>query len=324
MKKLIILIVVLIAQNLYAQADIVRFEYFFIEVTSGDTLPDPSSTSGVISVPVPPANDVTVNINIGLSLLDPNEAYHLHLYAIDENGTRSLQYIDTTSLPASPFTEKKVAANVFLQGPYDANGDTMSTNLNPSGGPLQIPLTSPYAEDPRTVASIPANVVDWVLIELRETDTGSAVADTSAFLHKDGGLVADDGITKEVILKTTSTATDFFVVIKHRNHLSIMTSSTLSLSDIFSIPYDFTTAQSQAFGSNPMTLLEAGVFGMYSGDGDGNGQVQNTDKNIVFNAEVGTAGYKSADFNLNGQVENNDKNLHWRLNVGRGTQVPIP
>ena len=324
MKKLIILIVVLIAQNLYAQSNIVSFEYFFIEVSSGDTLPDPSSTSGVFSVPVSPANDVTVNINIGLSLLDPNEDHHLHLYAIDANGTRSLQYIDTTSLPASPFTEKRVAANVFLQGPYDANGDTMSTNLNPSGGPLQIPLTSPYAEDPRTVSSIPADIVDWVLVELRETATGSAVADTSAFLHKDGGLVADDGITKEVTLKTTSAANDFFVVIKHRNHLSIMTSSAISLSDIFSITYDFTTAQSQAFGSNPMTLLEAGVFGMLSGDGNADGGVDALDINLEWRPQNGTTwNYtKLADFNLDGGIDAIDVNLYWRPNNGTATQVP--
>jgi len=323
MKKLIILIVVLIAQNLYAQPNIVRFEYFFIEVSSGDTLPDPSSTSGVFSVPVPPANDVTVNINIGLSLLDPNKDYHLHLYAIDANGTRSLQHIDTTSLPASPFTEKKVAANVFLQGPYDADGDTMSTNLNPSGGPLQIPLTSPYAEDPRTVSSIPADIVDWVLVELRETAMGSAVADTSAFLHKDGSLVADDGITKEVSLKTTSEATNFFVVIKHRNHLSIMTNSALSLSDIFSIPYDFTTAQSQAFGSNPMTLLEAGVFGMYCGDANGDGGVDGLDFGVWFPQNGNPWNYNTtlSDFNLDAGIDGLDFSC-WFPNNGTGTQVP--
>jgi hypothetical protein len=61
---------------------------------------------------------------------------------------------------------------------------------------------------------------------------------------------------------------------------------------------------------------------MYTGDANGNEQVQNDDKNVEWAAQVGAAGYRSADFNLNGQVQNDDKNVFWSANVGAGTQVP--
>ena len=319
MKKLVILIAVLFGQHLYAQPDIVRFEYFFTEV-SGDSV-----VGDTTKVPIAPANDLTVNINIGLDLLSDTLSYHLHLYGVDENGKRSLQHIDTTSLALEVLKEKRVAAKVFLQGPYDTTTDMMSTNLNPSGGPLQIPLTSPYAEDPRTVSSIPADIVDWVLVELRDDTTGSAVADTSAFLHKDGRIVADDGTTNEIILQTTSDSTNFFIVIRHRNHLSIMTSTEQLLSDAFSVLYDFTTAQSQAFGTinNPMRQLETGVFGMYCGDANGDGGVDGLDFGVWFPQNGNPWNYNTTptDFNLDAGIDGLDFAI-WFPNNGTGTQVP--
>jgi len=322
MKKLVILIAVIFGQHLYAQTepDIVRFEYFFIEV-SGDTL-----VGDTTKVPITAGPDLTVNLNIGLNPLSDTLSYHLHLYGVDEDGVPSLQHIDTTSLALEVVREKRVAAKVFLQGPYKANGDTMSTEfLNPAGGPLLIPLTSPYAEDPRSVTSIPADIVDWVLVELRDDTTGSAVADTSAFLHKDGRIVADDGTTNDIILTTTSDSANFFIVIRHRNHLSIMSSSEQLLSDAFSILYDFTTAQNQAFGTNPMKQLEAGVFGMYTGDANGDDGVDGLDFGVWFPQNGNPWNYTTTlgDFNLDAGVDGLDFGI-WFPNNGTGTQVPLP
>ncbi|MBN2174518.1 MAG: hypothetical protein JW731_10310, partial [Bacteroidales bacterium] len=58
---------------------------------------------------------------------------------------------------------------VFLEGPY--NGSGMDTWLNDAS---KIPLTQPYNTSPwnygggESVAAIPSNVVDWILIELRD------------------------------------------------------------------------------------------------------------------------------------------------------------
>ena len=87
--------------------------------------------------------------------------------------------------------------------------------------------------------------------------------------------------------------------------------------------WDFTTGSGQYYGgATGAQELETDVWGMIAGDADGDGQVQNTDKNVEWRSQVGQSGYKEADFNLNGQVQNDDKNLVWRYNVGRGSQVP--
>ncbi|MFQ5751468.1 MAG: hypothetical protein ACE5HI_05675, partial [bacterium] len=227
---------------------------------------------------------------------------------------------ETGSLfPDSPCPEPVVLVEtkIFLEGPYNSSTDMMSTALNNGGN---IPLTSPYTEDPRTVIRIPQNVVDWVLVELRSTQNGSAVGSKSAFLHKDGRVVADDGTTGQISLNLLAEG-DYYIVIRHRNHLSIMSADAVTLSKSSSILYDFTTGPDKFFASDAKKL-ETGVYGMYTGDANGNDQIQNDDKNDFWKIEVGTGGYKSADFNLNGEVQNDDKNDFWRNNVGRGTQVP--
>jgi C1A family cysteine protease len=209
---------------------------------------------------------------------------------------------------------------VFLQGPY--SGSSMGTALNTGG---LIPLTQPYSGAPwnysgtENVTSIPSGVVDWVLVELR-TGTGSltSVGTRAAFLKSDGTVAELDGTSP---VGFSVLPGNYYVIMRHRNHIAVMSANSVDFTS-GSASHDFTTAQSQAYGTDPMKDLGSGKFGIYAGDASGNGQVQNDDKNDYWQTQVGTAGYKSADFNLSGQVQNDDKNDHWQLNVGLGTQVP--
>jgi hypothetical protein len=58
---------------------------------------------------------------------------------------------------------------------------------------------------------------------------------------------------------------DYYIVICHRNHLSVMSSEVHSLGES-GVLYDFTTAQQQAYGSGPLKELPGGIFGMIAGD----------------------------------------------------------
>jgi len=126
-----------------------------------------------------------------------------------------------------------VETKIFLQGAYDVSTDEMKIDLLNN-----IPTTSPYSEDSRTVASVPSNIVDWILVELRSTDTGSAVASKSAFLHKDGRIVNDDASSG--VIEVDAVAGDYYIVIKHRNHLAVMSMNLVTLSTATSTLYDFT------------------------------------------------------------------------------------
>ena len=115
---------------------------------------------------------------------------------------------------------------------------------------------------------------------------------------------------------------DYYIIVKHRNHLAVMNAAAVTLSSSSVTSIDFTGSLSAYYGSNAAKELETDVYGMFAGDANSNGEVQNDDKNAYWKILVGSAGYLSADFNLNGEVQNDDKNNFWKQNVGSGTRVP--
>jgi len=220
----------------------------------------------------------------------------------------------------------KLDATVFLEGPF--NGTSMDASLNSEG---LIPLAQPFNTAPwnytgtESVGAIPnGNVIDWVLVEIRDAvDAASANSSTivetqACFLLNDGSVVGLDGTSypefKETIYENP------FVVIWHRNHLGVMAASPLvRTAGVY--PYDFTTAITQAYGSG-QKHIGGGIYGMIGGDGDASGSVDATDKTSFWSIIAGTKGYVAGDYSLNGQVSNQDKNDIWEDNQGENEQVP--
>jgi hypothetical protein len=210
-----------------------------------------------------------------------------------------------------------VRVKVILQGPY--NGTRMDTLLTG-----MIPHTQPYNITPwsyagaESVATVPPSVVDWVLVQLR-SDSATTVATRAAFLKSDGSVV-DTGGSVGVRFGNIS-AGNYFIVIRHRNHLAIMSAAKQSASGASaSSPYDFTTGQSQAFGTDPMLEVSTGVFGMICGDVNQSGIVSASDANAVFGV-LNATGYNINDVNLSGIVSAADANKIFG-NLNQSTQVP--
>jgi PKD repeat protein len=215
---------------------------------------------------------------------------------------------------------------VYLEGPF--NGTSMTTSLNSI-----LPLNQPYGVSPwnyagtESVAAIPnANVVDWVLVELRDAaDAASAISPTmmdrqAAFLLNNGRVVGLDG--SSTLQFSNSLTQQLFVVIWHRNHLGMMSSNFLSESEgIYS--YNFSTGATQAYGSTDAhKQISPGVWGMIGGDGNRDGNITTTDKTPVWNTQSGTQGYLESDYNLDSQTDNKDKDDVWIPNLGMGSMVP--
>jgi hypothetical protein len=221
----------------------------------------------------------------------------------------------------------RLQLRAFLEGPY--LGTEMSTLLISQPA---FPLTQPYSGTPwnytgtEQVTSLPNdNIVDWILVELRDAETAAQatpatrIARIAAFLLKDGSVVGMDG--SSTLQFSNSINHHLFLVLWHKNHLGIMSALPLIQSGgLYS--YDFTTGPGQAFGVNAQKQLTTGIWGMYSGDGDANNTINNTDKIGTWFPNVGKKGYLNADFNLNGQVNNQDKNEYWLSNVSKSCQVP--
>ncbi|MBN3034802.1 MAG: C10 family peptidase [Bacteroidales bacterium] len=218
---------------------------------------------------------------------------------------------------------------VFLEGPFDGMG--MSTLINSSGF---IPLSQPFNTAPwnypgtEAVTVIPhADVVDWLLIELRDTTFASLatpstmVGRRAAFLLNDGTVTETDGVST-LVFPLLTIEDSLFAVVWHRNAVAIMSAFGLvENSGVYS--YDFTTGAGQAFGGIlAHKEIAPGIWGMAGGDGNADGEINNGDKNDVWVVQAGSSGYLSGDFNIDGQVNNGDKNDVWAPNTGMGGQVP--
>ncbi|MBN1340928.1 MAG: PKD domain-containing protein [Bacteroidales bacterium] len=216
----------------------------------------------------------------------------------------------------------------FLEGPF--NGSKMEATLNPGN----IPLSQPYNTAPwfyngtEQVDSLPNDsVVDWLLVELRETSgsaataTGAAmIARTAVFITSDGTIIPSDNAERLFI--DYQVTENLYLVIRHRNHAGVMSAVPLTETDgVFS--YDFTTGSDQAYGgSNGHKQIAPGIWGLTGADGNADNQINNGDKIDVWINQAGGSGYLNGDFNMDIQVNNGDKVDIWIPNTGLGSQVP--
>jgi PKD repeat protein len=215
---------------------------------------------------------------------------------------------------------------VYLEGPFNGTGMTPSLNSI-------LPLGQPYNVSPwnysgtESVGVIPnVNVVDWVLVELRDAaNAASATSATmmdrqAAFLLSNGKVVTMDG--SSTLQFNNALIHQLYVVIWHRNHLGVMSSNFLSESG-GTYAYNFSTGTTQAYGgTSAHKQIGPGIWGMMGGDGNRDGSVTITDKTPVWDTQSGTQGYLESDYNLDMQSDNKDKDNIWAPNEGAGSLVP--
>jgi hypothetical protein len=212
-----------------------------------------------------------------------------------------------------------VKAKIFLEGPYNAANHNMNNSINNI-----ISLKSPYSADERIASNKPSTAVDWVLVQLRDqTSPSTVIASRSAFLNSDGNLI-DDNATLGIGI--AAPAGDYYITIKHRNHLPVMSANTVSPENGVYF-YNFTDMQSRAYtlgSQDGMVSFSDGKFGMMAGDIDQDKEITTTDYTIWFNdAITASSGYLSSDCNLDGEVTTSDYAL-WFNNAIVGTFSSVP
>ena len=256
-------------------------------------------------------------------------------------------YVSTTGIPATELAQEwkladpnytmNVTAN--LRGPW--NGvSAMNTTLQSAG---TIPLLQPYNTTPfnytgtESVASIPANVVDWVLIEHRKPSTGlpadALVATISGreagFLLNNGTVVELDGITPiSVPITKQGTA---FITIRHRNHLGVL-SNAIASNAVGTFTNDYTVLANSykpvGASSDPVVLLAGagGKYGLWAGDANKSGSVNASDISVIKAAIAGSlSGYLFTDVNLTNSINATDisitKSTISLSGIGSGTTL---
>lgn len=257
------------------------------------------------------------------------------LTPITRDGTS--HFVSTTGITATELAnewklaDSKYSFNitVFLRGAWNNGSGLMRNTLNTGG---LLPLSQPYTGAPfnyagtESVASIPnSNIVDWVLIEYRKPSTGnpsdanasSIVGRKAGFVLMNGNVVDLDGVTP--ITYDITKQGPGFIVVRHRNHLAIMSNILASnaagtFSNDFSLlsnSYKNPTSLSDAVTVLSSTAPGINLYGLWPGDVNQNGSVTTTDLtpvNVAISGlpVVNTNIYDVKDVNLDKNVTTTD------------------
>jgi hypothetical protein len=195
-----------------------------------------------------------------------------------------------------------------LVEPYTAAGFTMAGGSGTSVPAARLTETGPNA------------VVDWVLVELRnKNDPAQIQATRPALLERDGDVVGVDGYRRLIF---SLPADQYFVAVRHRNHLGAMTATAITLG-ADEIALDFTLATTPTHGAEAQFALTGSRRALWAGNAVRDNKVlytnTNNDRDAVLNQVGGVVptatvtGYLNADLNLDGVVRytggNNDRDL---------------
>ena len=215
--------------------------------------------------------------------------------------------------PLGTLTQPRIcaAAKVFLEGAYDSSAGLMNNALRTNGI-----LAAHFSG-----RAIPAQAVDSVTIEIRNAASASGSTTRKfepAWLLRDGTITSFTDTVKNYVEFDTSEGS-YYLVVWHRNHLPVMTSTAKHLQPALSGVIDFTASQAQAYGVSPMRQIGS-KFAMPGGDADTNLGIGATDL-VTARKGLGTTGYLNNDIDMNGIVNTGDLSLCLQ-NVGYASQVP--
>ncbi|MCB9169622.1 MAG: hypothetical protein H6597_00240 [Flavobacteriales bacterium] len=208
----------------------------------------------------------------------------------------------------------QLSPKVLLEGPYNSGTLLMADNLRVAG---TIPASEPYTALGFTGVQVTGTIdagtltvtgndaiTDWVLIELRDkNNSANVIARKAALVQRDGDVVDVDG-TSSVTFPVASD--DYFVAVRHRNHLGAMTNATVALSGT-STPVDFTSTGLVTYGTAARHQV-GGKMVLWPGNVRSDNVVKyagaNNDRDPILTAIGGTvptatvSGYRSEDVNM--------------------------
>ncbi len=303
-------------------------------LTSGDlsqvTVIDRGGTNYVSVNALPITGSITLRedgtAEVGVSVVadevekESSERFRLTLTNCPNCGSEHLAEIgEPKSAEARIRSERGfvVAAGVYLEGAYRVADGDMGTFLNralPRVQPYSVrpwnhaaTTTVPRIEGVANANGMPSNVVDWMLLELRVVNTGSAPSaadpDSVPVGGVKAGLILSDGSIVGVNENATTTTDvlarqgvrfdaeiepnkDVYLLLQHRNHLPILSARPLSTdcgdsSANYCIDYREVGASTDLYnGSCPMFRNNDRLF-MITGDVNADGTIVSADADFA-------------------------------------------
>jgi hypothetical protein len=241
--------------------------------------------------------------------------------AVLANVSQDINVGAPVTVPFCVAAEVRLSPKLLLEGPYVAAQGLMHDSLRVRG---MIPLVEPYTAlgfvqvaggggevISSSVLAVSGNnaIVDWVRVELRASgSSGLVVATRQALLQRDGDVVGLDG-TSPLVLNVPPG--NYFVAVRHRNHLGCMTLLTRTLGTTSST-LDLTTSATATFGTDARKV-SGSIVVLYSGNVLLDGRLaytnQNNDRDPILSAIGGVvptasiSGYRQEDVTMDGNVK---------------------
>ena len=227
-------------------------------------------------------------------------------------------YFDNVNVSGTPGAS--VSVRMYLDGCYNATEHRMDDQLRANG---MVPTTEPYSAlgftlpggGNETIGSgllaVTGDdaIVDWVVVELRSSTTPTQIVEAHcALLQRDGDVMAADGSSP---LHFAAPAGNYYVAVRHRNHLGCMTATGWGLTATSTL-VDLSLASTPTYGTNALRSRD-GKMMLWSGNVVRDGVLLYTgtgnDRDPILQAIGGSipnttaAGYIPSDVNLDGVVK---------------------
>ncbi|MEM6800356.1 MAG: LamG-like jellyroll fold domain-containing protein [Bacteroidota bacterium] len=216
------------------------------------------------------------------------------------------------------------SSKLILEGAYDSNEGLMKDDLRYFG---LLPQQDPYGLGKTMTAPLlnrtgDKAIVDWLRLDLYDTNIPSQlIASKACLLLRDGEIIDVDG-NKDLVFEGVQNA-NYFLIVRHYNHLALSTASALDLTNQGLI--DFSNPSTTIWGGTNAGILLGAKRLLIAGDANGDGVINAIDLNLQWRMQNGGVyiyGSSNADFNLNGNVNALDKNLYWLKNNSRISILP--
>ena len=271
-------------------------------------------------------NEATCEQTITVNDVNVEAYVYLEGALIDQDGTETYSLPMRTSLNNMKALPGQTYVKIFGNNVYTLPGQPYSGAPWSYSGNEGEYFDSYGDPDPGT-ANYDPDVVDWVLVSLRDAPDGNPMCMKAALLDKFGHIEFVNGGFDCCDLDLSSS---YYMVIEHRNHLIIMSKNPIPIIGC-TITYDFRCTDSYAYHEYYHYVgqkeILPGVFAMFAGNGNQAGACTsdtdiNADDRTYWESQNGTVGqYRISDYNLNGDCNVNDRTT-WEFNMGKFSTVP--
>lgn len=217
------------------------------------------------------------------------------------------------------------AMKVWLEGVFKDNNmtDYLSQNVKPQNTPPDI---YPYNLDRNrqfiAISELPDSVVDWIVIELRESISGGKKFYKTCLLKSNGSLVDISGNERMDFSDLNfNPDSSLYIAFLHRNHLAIVNEMPVNLSvQLSGSQLDLTNPENVLGGKSGMKAIplyqsNSLVYAMIAGDGNADGVINEKDYEAAWN-NANHSGFSVYDYNSDMYINMSDFNTSWN-NRGR-------